>query len=244
MQKDTENWYASWFNTPFYHILYKDRDHNEAGLFMDNLTSFLQLSEHSEILDLACGKGRHAQYLNNLGFDVTGVDLSPESIAFAKRFENSTLHFEEHDMCLPFPKKFDAVFNLFTSFGYFDSEEDNLRTIKAISEELKPNGYGVIDFLNTEYVKKNIVPNDSKIVDGIEFNIERYIEDGYIIKNIRFESKGKEYIFTERVKALNLLDFKEYFKAAQVKLLHCFGDYELNQFDKDISDRLILIFSL
>lgn len=244
MQKDTENWYASWFNTPYYHILYKDRDHNEAGLFMENLTSFLQLPKNSEILDLACGKGRHAKYLNTLGFDVTGVDLSSESIAFAKKFENPTLHFEEHDMCLPYPKKFDAVFNLFTSFGYFESEEDNLRTIRSIREELKPNGYGVIDFLNIENVKRNIKPFDLKVVDGIEFNIERSIEDGNIIKKIRFQTEGKNYFFTERVKALDISDFNYYFKSADVNLIHCFGDFDLNPFNKAISDRLILIFCL
>jgi len=243
MQKDIENWYTSWFNTPYYHILYKDRDHQEASIFMDNLTSFLNLPYRSEILDLACGKGRHARYLNKLGFYVTGVDLSPESIAYAKRYENQTLHFEEYDMCLPFPKKFDAVFNLFTSFGYFDSEDDNLRTIKAIREELKPNGFGVIDFMNVEFVKNNMIPEDSKNVDGIDFKIERSFDQDYIFKNISFEHNDKHYSFTERVMALELNNFKDYFKKANVQLKYCFGDYELNPFDEKLSDRLILIFS-
>jgi len=57
-QPATENWYASWFDTPYYHILYKDRDYDEAQAFMDNLTHYLNLPEESKILDLACGKGR------------------------------------------------------------------------------------------------------------------------------------------------------------------------------------------
>ena len=171
MQKETDTWYTSWFDTPFYHILYKDRDYEEAGFFMKKLTSFLNLSENSKILDLACGKGRHAKYLNEIGYDVTGVDLSVSSIEYAKQFERENLHFEVHDMCLPYPKKFDAVFNLFTSFGYFEKENDNLRTIKSIKEELKPNGYGVIDFLNTEYVINNLVPTEVKTVEGIDFYI-------------------------------------------------------------------------
>ncbi len=242
MQKDTENWYTSWFDTPFYHILYKDRDYKEAGNFMDKLTSFLKLPTNAEILDLACGKGRHSKYLNELGFQVTGVDLSPRSIAFAKQFENSSLVFEEHDMCIPFPKKFDAVFNLFTSFGYFEEKEDNLRTIKAIKSELKPNGFGVIDFLNAEYVKRKLVPSETKIVDGITFNMKRIIENGYIYKHIHFNYNYKEYKFSERVKAITLSDFNTCFKEANVTLYHCFGDYQLNDFDVDSSERLILIF--
>jgi len=243
MQKDHENWYTSWFDTHYYHILYKDRDYSEAGKFMDILTSFLKLPKNSEILDLACGKGRHAQYLNKIGYQVTGVDLSPESIAYAKQFENSSLHFEEHDMRLPYPKKFDAVFNLFTSFGYFDEEEDNLRTIKSIKTELKLKGFGVIDFLNSEYLKNHIVRNESKIIDGITFHIERYIDNDYFIKNIRFENNNQEHFYTERVRALTISDFKSYFKEATIKLQHCFGDYQLNTFKEETSKRLILIFN-
>ena len=126
MNSDITQWYASWFNTPYYHILYRDRDHAEARTFMDKLTHHLGLSRESHILDLACGRGRHSLYLNSIGFEVTGVDLSEESIAYAKQFENDRLHFDIHDMCKPYSKKFDAVFNLFTSFGYFENDADNL----------------------------------------------------------------------------------------------------------------------
>ena len=242
MQKDTENWYSSWFDTPYYHILYKNRDFKEAGVFMENLTAFLKLPKYAEILDLACGKGRHAKYLNDLGYSVTGVDLSPKSIAFAKQFENSSLHFFEHDMCLPFSKRFNAVFNLFTSFGYFENEEDNLRTIKAIKEELKEEGFGVIDFLNVEYVRQHLVPSEIKVVDGISFHVKREIENGYIIKDIQFSHNNNDYSFTEKVKAISLSDFKAYFKEASIQLKHCFGDYQLNDFNEETSERLILIF--
>jgi len=241
MQKDTQNWYASWFDTPFYHILYKNRDYSEAGNFMENLITFLHLQKNDEILDLACGKGRHSKYLNELGFIVTGIDLSPKSIAFAKQFENESLKFEEHDMRIPYSNKFDAVLNLFTSFGYFENEEDNLKTIKAIKSELKPNGFGVIDFLNAEYVKRNLVPFETKTIDGIKFHINRAIIDGFIVKKIQFNHKKKDYTFQERVKAISLSDFNDCFRDADVELLYCFGDYQLNDFNEELSERLILI---
>ena len=243
MQKEKDNWYASWFNTPYYHILYKDRNHREAALFMNQLTAFLNLKPKDSILDLACGRGRHSKYLYKQGFDVTGVDLSEESIQYAKQYEKPGLHFEVHDMCLPYPKQFDAVFNLFTSFGYFENEEDNLRTIQAIKAELKPEGHGVIDFLNVELAIKNMIPSERKKIGNIVFHLEKYVEDGYIIKNIRFKEEGEDYFFTERVKALTLEDFKAYFEAAEVELKHTFGDYQLNRFDKNNSERLILIFN-
>ncbi len=242
MQKETEAWYTSWFNTPYYHILYKDRDHREAALFMNAITSYLNLKENSTILDLACGRGRHSKYLSRRGFKVTGVDLSEESIEYAKQFEGPNLHFDVHDMCVPYPKQFDAVFNLFTSYGYFKRDSDNLETIKAIKSELKPEGHGVIDFLNAKLAIKNLVPKERKKVGNIVFHIEKYVRDGFIFKNIRFEDEGEEYVFTERIKALTHSDFKDYIKEAGVELKAVFGDYHLSEFNEDTSERLILIF--
>jgi len=242
MIKDKTTWYASWFDTPFYHILYKDRDVFEAESFMQNLTSYLNIPEHGKILDLACGKGRHAKYLNSLGYNVTGIDLSENSIAYAKQFENDSLHFEVHDMCKPYNKQFDAVFNLFTSFGYFDKEEDNLKTIKAIKEELNDYGFGVIDFMNSDYIIDNLVSEDTKTVDGISFLQKRRLENGFIIKDILFTANGKEYNFQERVRAFSLNDFEKLFEQAGVYLLDIFGDYKLRKFDKKTSERLIMIF--
>lgn len=242
MLKDSTMWYASWFDTPYYHILYKDRDHSEAKEFMDNLSKYLSLEKGEKILDLACGKGRHSIYLNKLGYDVTGVDLSKNSIEYASQFENNTLRFRVHDMCQPYPDKFSAVFNLFTSFGYFDKEEDNLSTIKAIKSNLNEQGFGVIDFLNLDYVTTNLIAEETKKVGEITFQIKRYVEAGYIFKEIRFNHNDEDHLFTERVRALTLEDFKSYFDKAGVHLLDIFGNYQLHKFDKSTSPRLILIF--
>ncbi|GGI57625.1 SAM-dependent methyltransferase [Winogradskyella haliclonae] len=242
MTKTTEKWYASWFDTPYYHILYKDRDYTEAQAFMDNLANYLNLPVNGKILDLACGKGRHSIYLNKLGYNVTGVDLSEQSINYAKQFENDTLTFDVHDMTKPYPETFDAVFNLFTSFGYFEDDECNLRTIKAIKEELNEFGFGVIDFMNSEYIIENLVPEDAKTVDGIEFLQQRRFENGYIIKDISFTADGEDYKFQERVKAFTLKDFETLYKKAGVHLLDVFGDYKLRKYYPKTSERLIMIF--
>ncbi|MFD2540991.1 class I SAM-dependent methyltransferase [Lacinutrix gracilariae] len=242
MIKSEKEWFASWFDSPFYHILYKDRDYTEAQHFMDNLTNYLNIPEGGNILDLACGKGRHSIYLNTLGYNVTGIDLSQNSIAHAKQFENDTLHFNVHDMSTPYNAKFDAVFNLFTSFGYFDKEEDNLNTIKAIKTEINQSGFAVIDFMNSEYVIDNLVAEDVKIVDGIAFTQKRRVEDGYIIKDITFTADNKDYSFQERVRGFTLADFEALFNKAGVYLLDIFGNYKLQKFHAKQSERLIMIF--
>jgi SAM-dependent methyltransferase len=238
----TKNWFASWFDTPYYHILYKDRNYREAQIFMDNLTHYLNLPEKAKVLDLACGKGRHSIYLNQLGFDVVGADLSENSIASAKTNENKNLHFQVHDMREPFDTKFDAIFNLFTSFGYFENEEDNLLTLKAIKDSLTEYGFAVIDFMNATQVLENLVPEEVKTVDNIDFHIKRYHKDGHIYKEIDFEDKGEKFHFTERVRAFTLEDFEKMMEEAGIFLLDIFGDYKLKKFHKKDSERLIMIF--
>ncbi|MFK7050495.1 MULTISPECIES: bifunctional 2-polyprenyl-6-hydroxyphenol methylase/3-demethylubiquinol 3-O-methyltransferase UbiG [Flavobacterium] len=238
----SENWFETWFNSPYYHILYKDRNDQEAQLFMDNLTHYLNLPEEAKILDLACGKGRHSIYLNQLGYDVTGVDLAENSIAEASRFSNNNLHFKVHDMREHTKEKYDAVLNLFTSFGYFENENDNLKTLIAIKESLTEYGFAVIDFLNTEYIIQNLVPEETKTVDEIDFHIKRHVKEGYIFKEIDFEDKGIKYHFTEKVRALTLQDFESMMEEAGIYLLEIFGDYKLRKFYKNESERLIMIF--
>ncbi|MFB9079854.1 class I SAM-dependent methyltransferase [Flavobacterium procerum] len=239
---DNQNWYSSWFDTPYYHILYKDRNYREAQVFMDNLTHYLNLPEKAKVLDLACGKGRHSIYLNQLGFDVLGADLSENSIAEASKNSNETLHFKVHDMREPFEEKFDAIFNLFTSFGYFENDDDNLTTLKAIKESLSNYGFAVIDFMNVTNVIETLVPEEVKTVDEIDFHIKRYVEDGHIFKEIDFEDQGRKYHFTEKVKALTLKDFQDLMDEAGIFLLDIFGDYKLKKFHKTESERLIMIF--
>lgn len=236
-----KNWFKYWFDTPYYHLLYNKRDFREAELFMDNLVAFLGLKKGEHILDLACGKGRHAIYLNKLGFDVTGVDLSENSITMANKKATKTLAFKVHDMREPFDTKYDAIFNLFTSFGYFDDEADDIKVLKNIKNGLKPNGIAVIDYLNVKKAMANMVPEEIQKKGNIDFKINRHVSNNFINKEIRFQADGTNFAFSEHVKCLDLSTFKKYLNVLDLKLVANFGDYQLNQFHKDTSERLILI---
>ena len=235
-------WFASWFDTPYYHILYKDRDYEEAERFIKNLVTHLKLPENSKILDLACGKGRHSVFLNKLGFEVLGVDLSENSITLAAESCSEGLSFGVHDMREVLPNVcFDAVFNLFTSFGYFDDTEDNLKVINSVREMLIPKGIFVIDFMNAAKVIKKLVPEEKKSVDDLDFNIRRRYDGQHIFKDIEFEDNGKQFHYTERVQALKFDDFKTMLVASDFEILCTFGDFDLTAFDQNESDRLIIV---
>lgn len=242
-KEEATEWFDEWFDSPYYHILYQHRDHEEAEDFIDHLSDYFQFSDEDEVMDLACGKGRHSIYLNKKGVKVTGVDLSPQSIAAAKKQENERLHFFVHDMREVFRKDaFDYVLNLFTSFGYFKTEKENQQAIDAAAAALKPGGRLLIDFLNPYVVVHNLRPEEVKVLDGIEFHISKHLsEDNYIVKDIRFSDQGKDYHFQERVKAIRRMEFLEYFRHAGLLVEDCFGDYELNDYEAGESDRMIFV---
>ncbi|MEP7264168.1 MAG: class I SAM-dependent methyltransferase [Bacteroidota bacterium] len=241
---ENKEWYESWFDSPYYHILYKNRDGAEARQFIDHLVKKFNLTPGFRVMDLCCGKGRHAVYLNSIGFKVTGLDLSPRNIRYCKQFENENLEFYVHDMRHLFRTNyFKAIFNLFTSFGYFERDHYNDMSISAAAKGLQKGGLLIIDFMNAWRATHDLTPHHKKTVDGIEFNIHKQLRDGFIYKDITFSDSGSKYAYREEVKILLLKDFEGYMKHAGLTILNTFGDYGLQPFVQESSNRLIIVAS-
>lgn len=239
-----QEWFATWFDTRYYHLLYANRDDQEAAQFINNLIGFLQPLSDSSMLDLACGKGRHSRTLNKLGFQVKGVDLSPQSIDFAQQFANEKLQFAVHDMRQVIHEKFTHIFNLFTSFGYFDSMSDNHQVMAAIAGMTNPRSVLVVDYLNSTKVRRmvaNAPAKETKIINNIRFEIKRKTDEHHVFKFIDVTESGQTFHFNERVQLLSLSDFEHLLTKHGFQLTHTFGNFDLAPFDEEISDRLILI---
>ena len=228
-----------WFDSDYYHILYKHRDYSEARNFIDKIVEYLDLKKGSKILDLACGIGRHSIYLEKIGFDVTGTDKSTNNIKKAKKSQNDKLKFIQMEMINDTNRKYDGIFNLFTSFGYVNHDY-NLETIKNIERQLKDDGTVIVDFMNTLFVKNNLVIEETKVIDDLSFKIKRKSDGKHIYKEIKFNDQ-KDYFFQEKVMDLSLNDFENYLKRHNLKIIKTFGDYNLNEFDIENSERLIMV---
>lgn len=234
-------WFETWFDSKYYHILYKHRDEQEAIKFLDNITQYLNITK-GKILDVGCGKGRHAKYFNELGFNVVGIDLSLNSIAKAKLNETQNLKFYKFDMRNVFKENsFNVVTNLFTSFGYFDNSLDEQKTINAMVKNLKKDGILIIDFMNVKKIINNLVSKESKKINSVEFYITRELKDNYILKNISINDQDLSLKFQEKVHALTLIDFSEMLQKASMSIVDIFGNYNLDDFNASQSERLILI---
>lgn len=232
-------WFASWFDSPYYPILYQHRDYAEAERFILQLLRHLAPAPTAHFLDLACGRGRHSVFLNQQGFRVTGLDLSPESIADARLSASETLDFAVHDMRMPLPGSYDYILNLFTSFGYFDDPSDNLRVLREARKGIRPGGQLVLDFMNVPRVLAGLVPAEKKTLQGIDFGITRSVEAGHIVKRIHIRDGDKVFDFAERVQALGRADFEGLFSEAGWRITETWGDYDGNPWREAESPRII-----
>jgi ubiquinone/menaquinone biosynthesis C-methylase UbiE len=235
-----KEWFAEWFNSPWYHLLYKNRDEKAAQQEINAMVSALNLQPASRVLDLACGKGRHAIHLANLGFDVTGLDISDESIEYARTLEHESLSFYQHDMRLPFRSNYyDAVMNIFTSFGYFKRMHENEMALRNMHSNLKPGGVLLLDFLNAQYVQSTLVKQETKQVNDTTFKIKKEIKDGFVIKTIRFEAEGRKMMHREQVQLLTPAHFEKLCDTVGLKMEQRFGGYDLAPYHPDTSTRFI-----
>ena len=243
MEELDNNWYKTWFDTEFYHDLYSHRDEGEARIFISTMIMFLEIHPGQRVMDMACGKGRHSRVLESHGLEVVGFDLSKQSIDKAKIYESETMAFDVHDMRKSFTKfgKFDVIFNLFTSFGYFSDPEDDQKTIRNVHKALVTEGFFVQDYLNAASVIDSLPQNGSKETETSNFSWKKHIADGLILKDITVENGKDQHYFQEKVKVYSLEELVKLHEEAGLKVQDVFGSYELDPYSEKESPRIIII---
>ena len=236
-------WFEDWFDQSEYELVYPHRDREEAEKLVDLIELVLHPKSSSHILDVACGRGRHARTFARRGYRVTGIDLSPEAIHEASERslgEGLDVSFEVGDMREPHCSGCaDGVVNLFSSFGYFQREEDHQRAIDAMAEALVPGGWFVQDFMNAPHVVENLVEEDRSTRNDVEIHQRRWIESGRINKEITLHREGMEQTFRESVRLFTLADFEYFYERAELDLIDVYGTYSGDP-HSDETPRLIL----
>lgn len=237
-------WYAQWFDRSEYETVYAARNDDDAQQMIRRIIKTTSLPAGGTILDVACGRGRHARAFARQGYEVTGIDLSPRAIETARRItrqEHLHIDFQEGDMRVaPCSDCFDMVVNLFTSFGYFERDEDNLKSVRAMARAMKEDAWLVQDFMNVDQVVADLVPVDERREGALRVVQRRWVEGPRLVKEITLRQSGSpDQVFTESVRLLRLKDFEEIYRAAGLAIVHVQGDMEGGDFTSD-SPRLIM----
>ncbi len=231
--------FNGWFSTRWYEMLYRHRDEQDAAGLALPLIAKGKLLTGMEILDMACGRGRHASVFAREGLRVTGIDLSAESIREAATAAPSA-RFEVFDMRNPYANgRFDAVVCLFTSLGYTGDRTDDVQAVVAATQALKPGGLFVLDLFNGERAAQSLVPLERIKIDHVEFEVRKSREGDEIVKRIKVEHDGEVESFEERVHAWTVEEVKTLINSGGLQLEDITDSTCMVAFNRLRSDRIV-----
>ena len=240
-------WFKDWFETDDYLEIYKHRGECEANQLLSLVLNNIDIRNDASVLDIACGTGRHSLLFAKKGFSVFSFDLSKNQLRIAKN-KSSEQNAEVNYFCadvryLPLKKKFDLILNLFTSFGYFENDEENFALLEDAYNYLNTNGSFVLDYFNLEYLSKNLEPKSVDLINGKVVLQERYFEGNRINKNITIKNSNEIKTYLESVRHYTKDEILNSMKKLGFKILKIYGDYSGDCFNKDSSPRLIIFAS-
>ena len=238
-------WYKNWFASEEYLEVYRHRNEEDANDLLNLILKSVNLQANSFVLDSACGAGRHSAALKEKGFNVTAFDLSKSLLKIGKRNSkklNRQIDFfcsDIRNVSLKF--KFDLIINLFTSFGYFNTDEENFSFIKQSKNLLKVGGYFVFDYFNKSDLIKNLVPETINVQNSKTYSEKRFIENDRVIKEINIKGNGVKNNYIESVMLYSPEKIISIFETTGYIIQNIYGDYKGSPFHFENSERLILI---
>jgi ubiquinone/menaquinone biosynthesis C-methylase UbiE len=238
-----DGWYEQSFGRD-YLTVYKHRDLQGAAREVRRMMDWLHLPAGAEVLDLCCGMGRHSLALTELGLKVTGVDLSEVLLEEARKLDaQAQVTWVRGDMRqVPLNRIFDAVVNLFTSFGYFENDDENAQVLREIDRLLAPGGRFIIDYMNPSYVIRNLVPASERMEGNERIEERRSIEQGFVRKRIVIEGADTpQRSYLEQVKLYSLDQMKRMAATASLRVDQVYGGYDGSVYDEQTSERMILV---
>ncbi|MCK4753777.1 MAG: methyltransferase domain-containing protein [Calditrichia bacterium] len=236
------NWYENWFGNE-YLTVYAHRDEDEARELVQLILTCINLDKNAKIIDLCCGQGRHAFLFAQEGFEVYGFDLSRTLLQVAKykNDQSNNTFFIQADMrYLPAMHSFDLLLNLFTSFGYFETDIENKIVFQQFHQVLNTGGYFVFDYFHTPYILANLERYQSEQIGDLTVELERFIEGSRVQKIIRLNRQGKQSTFYESVKMYKPDQILKMMEETSLSVRYIFGDYKGSPLSED-SERIIII---
>ncbi|MFO7526194.1 MAG: class I SAM-dependent methyltransferase [Ignavibacteriaceae bacterium] len=241
----TTDWYKDWFETKEYLNVYRHRNEGEAEDLVNIILNNVRLSKSGKVLDMACGTGRHSILFAKKGFKVTAVDLSKNMLSAArKKAESEKLKIDFIQSDLRFfanSGRFDLAINLFTSFGYFETDEENFEIFNTAYNHLKTDGYFVLDFFNKYFVEKNLIIESHDSVEKLDIIQKRKIDGLRVVKEIIISDNDQSRKYYESVRMFSQTELINELIRIGFAIEKTFGDFQGNKFDQFSSPRIIII---
>ena len=240
------DWFKDWFASEDYLNVYSHRNKDDARSLLRLILKNISIPQDAAILDSACGMGRHSELLSKLGYNLTAFDLSKTLLQIAqknKELHNSSVNYICSDIRnIPLKKSFDVVLNLFTSFGYFKTNEENFAIVDFANKRVSNGGYFILDYLNPKYVEQNLINKSRQKIDKKIVVEERKIENGRVEKEIIISDDKFRHRYFESVQLYSFQELLFVFQDFGFHSIKEYGNYKGELYDENSSERMIIIF--
>jgi len=243
------SWWQAFFDQEYLHLWAPFLPPEQTAQTVAGIQAALKLPSAAEVLDLACGQGRIAVPLAQAGYRITGLDYSEHLLNVARQTAadagvDITFHRADmRDIPAEWHGRFDAVINIFTAFGYFESEAEDQKVLAGVASALKPGGQFLIDVSHRDRLARDFVPRDwRELPDGTFVWTQRLFDPiaGMSGEDLAWLADGQIHRRSFRVRAYTATELTRMLKAAGLLPRAYYGDWELNPFKFD-SRRLIIL---
>jgi len=241
-------WYREFFDDLYLRVYQPLEAPEKVRREVDFIVKALNLPAGAKVLDLCCGQGRHSLELARRGFQVVGVDLS-EALLYAARkraeSEGLSVTFLQCDMReIDFKDEFDAVINMFTSFGYLESEAEDEKVLGKVAQALKSGGKFLLDVVNRDRLVRDFQGREWHAADEGWLVLEERTFDHLSGRmETRWICVARDGVRYERLSSVRLYtasELRTMLERAGLEVTNLFGDYDGSPYSWD-SQRLIIV---
>ena len=235
----TNTWHQSMYDHVFAEKTLNSKEMlSKASQEVSFLLEKLDLSAGASILDVPCGTGRHSRLLAEKGFHVCGIDINPACLDIARKNPHPSLRLEKGDLrdLSAFQRKFDCVLNLFTSFGYFSTDEENRRVMEELAGAVKPGGKLVLNLINRNYLMTVFKPvftlkvGNTFVVNASLYDPETFYNECWI--TVKDEVTGESSLSYHRARLYSPDEIITLMKSVGLKDIKVYGDFSGAELDE------------
>jgi SAM-dependent methyltransferase len=235
METEHTPWYINFFGEDYLNIYRHTFTAERTEKEVTAVERKLELKVGARVLDLCCGPGRHSLLLAQHGYTVTGLDLSQSYLDLARAAAddaNIALDTVSADMReIPFNDYFDAAINMYSSFGYLESEAEDLKVLESVSQSLKQHGRFLVDMLNREWAVANYIQNEwHSAADGTLYVEHRDLDLVSSRMRVRFTIVGpngeRHDSIGHNIRLYTLTEMTRLLKRVGLGVVEAFGSFD------------------
>lgn len=233
---------TSWFDSVYYDLLKGEVFKQHSFSLIQGILEHLDITSDNKIMDLSCAQGNLAFQLALKGYHVNGFETSKSKLKEARQYKQANLSYYLHNFNDNLGiNYYSFAYILDSHFGRLESEEEQINFLKNIKKALKPNGYFLIDFVNIFTYLPNLPQQRFHKINNVHYQLRSQQKQQFIQTAVKVHDGSFQGTFIDQLHIHFRDSFEYLLLRAGLRIVRCYGDYQMNPYIEETSSRLILL---